>query len=124
MNEAQTAQTLREAMRRYSQNSISPDSLGIFKGVDEEGVTVRMQLRGINLRVSLAEVVDVAGYEQKIESLEETVKEQTKEIADLRKEAKKKPAEEVEESESKIVTNVVPSIVADEFKLERRRKKA
>jgi hypothetical protein len=85
---------------------------------------VRMQLRGINLRVSLAEVVDVAGYEQKIESLEETVKEQTKEIAGLRKEAKKKPAEEVEESESKIVTNVVPSIVADEFKLERRRKKA
>jgi len=85
MNEMETVQVLRDAMRRYAVNTLGSGGLGIFKGV-ESGVDVTMTLRSGNLVITQAPVVDVEAYAQEIKGLNETVKEYKYENAELKKE--------------------------------------
>ena len=48
MNDIEVARQLKEAMRVYSFNSIGAE-LGVFQGIDKDGVTVKMKLEGNNL---------------------------------------------------------------------------
>lgn len=52
MSEAETAQILKEAMRVFAFNSMSATELGIFEGIDKDGIIVKMQLRGTRLSIT------------------------------------------------------------------------
>ena len=56
LSEAEYAHIFKEAMRSYSSNNLSTEGLGIFKGVEKDGVTVRLRLEGANLRITPVEI--------------------------------------------------------------------
>ena len=43
-------------MRVYSYNTIPSDSLGMFQGIDKDGIVVKMKLEGNNLSIVPVEI--------------------------------------------------------------------
>jgi hypothetical protein len=93
LKEAEAVNVLKEAMRRYSYNNLGGSELGVFKGVETDGVTLTLKLDGINLQFTPYEPLDVTGYEKKIANLQKTVEEQAAEIQSL-KETEETPPQE------------------------------